>query len=286
MTAVILITGATGHVGSELLAQLVARGHTVRAMTRHPATARLTAGVEVVRGDFESAASLDEAVRGADRVFLMSAQPVGAAAAPTHDLAMIAACRRAGVQSIVKLSVLGGGGTDPADPIARWIGESEAAVRGSGAAWTLLRPGRFMSNALAWASMIRGGDDVLVPFATRRAASIDPGDVAAVAALALTEDGHAGKTYELSGPHSLAPVDEIRILGEALGRSLRAVPLPPSALRDGMLRRGMPPAVVDAMIAQTESDRGTQVLSTIADVTGRPARTFAQWADAHRGAFL
>jgi uncharacterized protein YbjT (DUF2867 family) len=281
----ILVTGATGHVGSELVAQLAASRHALRAMTRRPQAARLPDRVEVVAGDFDDPASLDAALRGVDRVFSMSAQAVGSAAAPTHDLALLSACRRAGVQRIVRLSVLDGGGADPRDPIVRWIGEIEGAVQSSGAAWTLLRPGRFMSNALAWIPMIRRGDDVHVPFATRPAASIDPADVAAVAALALTEDGHAGATYELSGPESLTPADEIRTLGELLGRPLRAIPMSAQATRDAMLRHGMPEAVVDAVTAQTESDRGTAVLPTVGQIVGRPARSFARWAEAHRDAF-
>ena len=281
----ILVTGATGHVGSELVAQLASGGHTLRAMTRRPQAARLPDTVEVVAGDFDDGASLDAALRGVDRVFSMSAQAVGAAAAPTHDLAFLSACRRAGVQRIVRLSVQGGGGADARDPIVRWIAEIEGAVQGSGAAWTLLRPGRFMSNALAWIPMIRRGDDVQVPFATRRAASIDPADIAAVAALALTEDGHAGATYELSGPESLTPVDEIRALGQLLGRPLRPVAMSAEATRDAMLRHGMPAAVVDAALAQTESDRGTAVLPTVGQLLGRPARSFARWAESHRDAF-
>jgi uncharacterized protein YbjT (DUF2867 family) len=283
-SAVILVTGATGRVGGELVAQLAAAGHPVRAMSRR-GDAVAPAGVERVAADFGDPASLAAALRGVDRVFAMSAQPVGAAPAPTHDLALIEACRRAGVARIVKLSVLGGGGDDPGDPIVRWHREAEAAVRASGAAWTLLRPGRFMSNALGWAAMIRRGDDVHVAWPARRAASIDPADLAAVAMRALIDDGHAGATYELSGPESLAPADEVRILGEMLGRSLRVVALDDDAVRAGMVRHGMPPAVVDAALAHTATDRGSEVLPTAPRLLGRPARRFADWAEAHRGAF-
>jgi uncharacterized protein YbjT (DUF2867 family) len=281
----ILITGATGHVGAELLAQLAASGHALRAMTRRPESLTAPAGVEVVRGDYDDQASLMAAASGADGVFCMSAQPVGAQPEPTHDLMLVEACRRAGVARIVKLSVLDGGGSGGRDPIARWHGRAEAAVRGSGAAWTLLRPGRFMSNALGWAAMVRRGDEVTMPFASRPSAAIDPADIATIAARALTEEGHAGKIYELSGPECLTPVEELAILGRELGRRLRAVPMPPEAARAGLLRHGMSEEVVDAVMKQTESDRGTRVLPTVAEVTGRPARSFAEWVRAHRGAF-
>lgn len=282
----ILVTGATGHVGSELIAQLAASRQTIRAMTRKPEALRAPAGVEVVRGDYDDVASLDAALREVERVFLMNAQPLGASGGPTHDLTMVDACRRAGVKRIVKLSVLDGGGEDAADPIARWHGRAEAAVRASGAAWTMLRPGRFMSNALGWAAMIRRGDQVYIPFASRPAAAIDPADIAAVAAAALTRDGHAGKTYELSGPECLTPIEELAILGRQIGRELRAVPVSREDARAGLARYGMSEEIIDAVIKQTEGDRGMAVLPTVRDVLGRPARSFAQWVDAHRGAFV
>ncbi|MFR0358470.1 NAD(P)H-binding protein [Streptomyces sediminimaris] len=282
----ILVTGATGHVGGELVRRLAAAGEPVRAMTRRPAGARLPAGVEAVYGDADDPASLEAAFAGASGAFLMSAQPVGAAPGPTHDLALARAAAEAGVRRVVKLSVLdAGAGTDV---IARWHAEAEAAVTGASRdwAWTLLRPGRFMSNALQWAGQIRAGDEVAVPFAERPAASIDPADLAEIAALALTTDEHAGATYELSGPRSLTPVGELSVLGEVLGRDLHAKALPPAAARAGMERYGFPPEVVDAIMRRTlESDRGAEVLPTAEKILGRPARTFTQWARAHADAF-
>lgn len=283
--APILITGATGHVGRELLAELASRGRPVRAMTRRPEAIAPRPGVEIVRGDFEDAASLDAALAGVAAVFSMSAQPVFGAPTPTHDEALAAACRRAGVRRVVKLSALGGGGRDPESPIVQWVRAAEATVIESGAEWTLLRPGRFMTNTLAWAAMIRRGDEVSIPMARRRAASIDPADVARVAALALCEPGHAGQRYELSGPEALSPADELAILGELLGRPLRLSELSNDAARAGMLRYGMPERVVDVILADSDSQHGAEVLPTVGELTGRPPRRFADWAAAHRAAF-
>ncbi|MFI9828008.1 NAD(P)H-binding protein [Streptomyces sp. NPDC051913] len=287
----ILVTGATGHVGGELVRRLAASGEPVRAMTRRPREARFPAGVEPVYGDAADPASLAAAFAGASAAFLMSAQPVGTAPAPTHDLALAEAAREAGVRRLVKLSVLDGGGTGgdedgDGDPIVRWHAAAEAAIIDRFPVWTLLRPGRFMSNALQWAPRLRAGDEVAIPFADRPAASIDPADLAEIAALALTTDEHAGLTHELSGPESLTPAEELSLLGHVISRDLRVRPVPPEAARAAMERYGFPPDVVDAILHHTlDDDRGTEVLPTAAKVLGRPARTFTQWAGAHADAF-
>jgi uncharacterized protein YbjT (DUF2867 family) len=282
----ILVTGATGHVGAELVTDLLAWGCSVRAMTRRPEAAHFDPRVEVVRADFAEPASLDVALDGIERVFSMSAQPLFAAPTPTHDVALAEACRRAGVRRIVKLSALGGGGRDPKSPIVRWVRAAEATVTESSADWTLLRPGRFMTNTLAWAPMIRGGAEVSTPMAFRRMASIDPADIARVAALALTRDGHAGKAYELSGPEALTPAEELEILSELLGRPLRLRALDGAAARAGMLRYGMPEFVVEAILSEAESEHGSEVLPTVLELTGRAPRRFIDWAAARLEAFL
>jgi len=136
--------------------------------------------------------------------------------------------------------------------------------------------------------MIRRGDTVTIPFGTRPAAPIDPADVAAVAAVALTLDQYRGTALRLSGPQVLTPEDELRILAEILGRSLRFVEPPVDAARAQMLAYGMPEPFVDAVIARVLSDDGSgaQVLPTVATVLGRPATTFAEWTKAHTGAFM
>ncbi|MEV0208125.1 NAD(P)H-binding protein [Streptomyces sp. NPDC050788] len=282
----ILVTGATGHVGGELVRRLAAAGEPVRAMTRRPAEARLPEGVEAVYGDADDPASLEAAFSGARGAFLMSAQGVGTAPGPTHDHALAQAAAKAGVRRVVKLSVLDAG--SGSDVIARWHTEAESAVTDPSRAWawTLLRPGRFMSNALQWAGQLRAGDEVAMPFADRPAASIDPADLAEIAARALTSDEHAGAAYELSGPQSLTPTEELSILGKVLGRPLTVRAVPADAARAGMSRYGFPPEVVEAIMQRTEeSDRGAEVLPTVAELLGRPARTFEDWARAHAGAF-
>jgi uncharacterized protein YbjT (DUF2867 family) len=279
----IVVTGATGHVGSALAAQLAASHEPVRAMTRRPDAAAFPPGVEVVYGDAEDRASLDKVFRDADRAFLMSAQAPGSADHPTQDLALVEAASRAGVGHVVKLSVYDGGETD--DIIGVWHREAEAAVTASTMEWTLLRPGRFMSNALQWASQIRRGGAVRIPFAHRPAAPIDPADIAAVAALVLTTGTGPNTSYQLSGPEVLTPSDEVEILGKALGRSLRLIEPDIEATRAGMLAGGMPPEVVDAIVARVGGNEGAVVLPTVTQLLGRPPATFSAWATAHAAAF-
>jgi uncharacterized protein YbjT (DUF2867 family) len=277
----IVVTGATGHVGSALAAQLTACREPVRAMTRRPSAATFPPGVEVVYGDAEDGASLDMAFRGADRAFLMSAQAPGSAEHPTQDLALVEAASRAGVRRVVKLSVYDGGETD--DVIGTWHREAEAAVTASTMEWTLLRPGRFMSNALQWASEIRRGDTVHIPFAHRPAAPIDPADIAAVAAFVLSTGAGRTTSYQLSGPEVLAPSDELELLGKVLGLIEPAV----DATKAGMLAAGMPAAVVDAIVARVRAgEDGAVVLPTVTQLLGRPPATFAAWATAHAAAFV
>src|SRR5262249_42977976 len=157
------VTGSTGHVGGELVTQLAGRGERVRAMTRRPDAAAFPDRVEVVYGDAEHPDSLANAFAGVDRAFLMTAQAIGSAPRPTHMIALVAAAGRAGVEQLVQLSVLDGGESD--GPIGAWNRQAEAATMDSGLAWTMLRPGRFCSNALGWSSMLRRGDTLHIPFA-------------------------------------------------------------------------------------------------------------------------
>ena len=276
----ILVTGATGHVGAELLTQLAGRGVPVRAMTRRPEAAAFPDGVEVVRGDCDDPSSLDAAFAGVDRAFLMTAQVNGSTAGPTHTLAQVAAAQRAEVGHLVKLSVGGGGGTT--DPLGRWHRAEESAVTDSGIAWTLLRPGRFMSNTLVWATMLHRGDTVHVPFAQRPSTPIDPADIAAVAAVALTGPTLHNQAVELSGPELLTPVDELRIIGSHLGRQLQLVEPPVEQAAQGMIRSGMPPEIVEAIVERVlRGVEGTDIRPEVAQVLGRPATRFDTWVRCH-----
>lgn len=215
----------------------------------------------------DTAAGLDAAFAGAHGAFLMSVQAVGTAPEPTHDLALAAAAARAGVHGVVKLSTLDGGNGD--DPIARRQRTAAAVTDPArGFAWTLLRPGRFLSNALQWTDQLRAGDEVAIPLADRAAASVDPADLAQIAALALTTGEHKGAVHEVSGPQSLTPVEESAILGEFLGRDHA-----PGAERGPRLGAA--------------ADRGEAAGASGPDVRrvggGAPGRVSRRWVSGSRG---
>ena len=163
---------------------------------------------------------------------------------------------------------------------------SEEGVRGSGLAWTLLRPFAFMSNAFRWLPQLRAGDVVKLPFAEVANAVIDPYDIARVAAAALLDGGHDGQAYRLSGPESLLPVDQVQVLGAALGRDLRFEAQSDEEARAEM-NASMPAEYVAAFFSFYVDGTldESQVLPTVEKITGVRRRTFEQWARLHADEF-
>jgi uncharacterized protein YbjT (DUF2867 family) len=276
----ILITGATGTIGSHVRKLLTSRGKQVRAMTRNPA------GVPGgFHGDFDDPASLERAVAGVEAVFLVTAP-----AAPTadHDRNLLAAARKAGVRRIVKLSAIGTGETFGQETVGDWHVTTEQAVRDSGMAWTVLRPSSFASNMLRFADAIQTG--LPIPNTTGEAAQgvIDPRDVAAVAAKALTTTVHTGQTLTLTGPELLSFPEQARILGRVLHRTVETVDVQPAAAREMMLTSGMHSTAVDTAMTGIQWARaGHNAILTddVARVLDRAATSFETWALAHQDLF-
>jgi (4-alkanoyl-5-oxo-2,5-dihydrofuran-3-yl)methyl phosphate reductase len=205
-----------------------------------------------------------------------------------HDHRLVAAARLGSVERIVKLSVLavGHGATDPITTQHRG-GEQE--IRDSGLGWTLLRPTAYMSNALNWAPMIAADQVVHAPFAAGRAAVVDPADIAAVAAACVTDDGHNHRVYELTGPEPLSPGDQVAILSQVLGRDLRYAEADPAGTVAQWVSYGMPEELAHAVIEQFRSTLNAynaEPTGDITAVTNRPARSFTDWAQAHRTELL
>ena len=274
----ILVTGATGNVGGELVRALAGAGQQVRALTRDDTPKEFPGGVQQVAGDLNKPESMRAALAGADAVFLYPGY---------QDMTgTLAEARQAGVRRAVMLSGSSAASGDMTNAVSRYMIESETAVRQSGLAWTMIRSFGFMSNTLQWVPQLRAGDLVRAPFAGVAVAVIDPYDIAAVAAVAFTSDGHEGRVYTVSGPEPLRPADRTRILGEVLGRDLRFEGQPDDEARAEM-SASMPAAYVDAFfdfyVTGTLDESRPQ--PDVADVTGRPPRSFREWAQAHADAF-
>lgn len=239
----ILITGATGKIGTHVLSQLTSRGAPVRVMARNPA--KLQSGAyEVVQGDFEDPASLAQAVDGVEAAYLVTTpqKPVA-----DHDLAFVEAAKAAGVQRIVKLSAIGAGETfegvqfvaalKSGDPVPNWNGQGALGV-------------------------------------------IDPRDVAAVAVEALTTRDHIGQSYTLTGPELLTFGEQITIVERVLGRPVKSVDIPLDTVRETMIGGGLDPAAVEMSITgMRRAIAGDYAVLTgdVARILGRAPRSFETW---------
>jgi uncharacterized protein YbjT (DUF2867 family) len=275
---VFLVTGATGNIGGELVRALTQAGERVRALTRDGASPGLPEGAEQVKGDLNQPDSLRDALAGVRGMFLLPGYQ-GMAQTLAH-------AAQAGVEHVALLSGSSAASGDMSNAISAYMIESETTLKASGLAWTIVRPFGFMSNTLRWLPQLSAGDVVRDAFADVPVAVIDPFDIAAVLALALTADGHRGQVYTVSGPQPLRPADRVRILGDVLGRPLRFQALSNEEARAEM-SAAMPQAYVDAFFSFNVDgtlDESTP-LPTVAEVTGRPPRTFEQWARAHASAF-
>jgi len=279
----ILITGATGTIGSEVVRLLAANGEQVRAMTRRPSRIEDQPGVEVARGDFGDHDSLAKAANGAGILFLLSAGPW----IVQHDEAMLAAARAAGVRKVVKLSAIGTGEQAGAR-VGDWHLPGEQALRSSGMAWTVLRPSSFASNALRWAAAIRSGDPVPNTTGTGVQGVIDPRDVAEVAVRALTSEDHAYSVLTLTGPELLSVPDMAAQLGDILGRTLKTIDVPFDAYREQMLAADIDPAFAEVAVngsRRIAQGGNARLTDEVQAMLGRPPRTFRAWAHDHRDAF-
>jgi uncharacterized protein YbjT (DUF2867 family) len=274
----ILVTGVGGRVGRRVLDDLVAAGPAVRAGTTRPDTVPVPASGSVVRLDLADPATMPAALDGIDSVFLY-AEPRGAAA-------FVAAAEAAGVKRVVLLSSMGVERGDQS-PITLRHSIVEDALRASTLAWTFLRPGQFATNALRWVPTIRAEGVVRLPYPESHGTPIHEADIAAVAVTTLLGDGHEGQVYQLSGPASLTLREQAEQIGEATGRPVRVEAVDPAVARAEMAK-AVPEFVVDAVLGmQAEADGVPQPVSDrVEQVSGQPARPFAQWAVDHAADFV
>ena len=281
----ILVTGATGTIGRELVSQLLQDNVKFRVLVRDPAkVAHLQGKAEIVQGDLNQAESLAPAVAGVDHVFLLTVDQD-----TQSDANLIQAAKAAGVRHVVKLStnfvgnkVEGGVGT--------WHKEKEELLKASGLQWTLLRPAAFSSNSLNWIGAIKARGAVFSSSAESKGVPIDPADIAAVAKACLTQPGHEGQAYDLTGPELLTAKQQVGILSGVLGREIQVIDITVDEAIQNMARfRVMGPRLEQGMremmtiIRNGDYDR--PVTQDVQKVTGKAPRSFKEWCEAHKGAF-
>lgn len=280
----LLVTGATGNIGRALVGELAAKDADLRLLVRDPARADgLPRRAERHVGDLGDPATLPSAFAGVERLFLLT-PGIGT----EHVANAVAAARAAGAGHIVLLSSLNVVG-DPMPAMGRWHHEREQAVRAAGIPATFLRPGGFMTNALEWAPAVRSGGHVLDPVGPGRYAPVDPADIAAVAAAVLTEDGHEGRTYALTGGECLTVAEQVALIAREIGRDIevRQTATPEEAVRS-RFPDGAPPALARAIVegfALMRADTAGFRTDTVRRLTGRPPRTFEQWCARNAHAF-
>ncbi|GIG62621.1 nucleotide-diphosphate-sugar epimerase [Longispora fulva] len=273
----ILVTGATGNVGRRVVDRLVAAGRSVRAVTRSPARATLPAGVEVVAADLAHPDSLRPHMEGVEAAFLVwpFVDP-----AVTGELApqVMNVLASAGAPRVVYVSAASAG----ADPDSFWA-VAERAVASAGLPWTVLRPTGIATNALGWAAQIRAEGVVRWPYGAAARSLVHEDDIAAVAVEALVDERHDQQTYVLSGPETVRQDEQVRIIGQSLGRELRWQDVTADAMRPMLAAAMGSPQFADAALAGWAALAQTpeQVTDDVAVVLGRPALSFATWAADH-----
>lgn len=280
----ILVLGATGTTGGEVARQLIAAGHRPRLLVRSPDKAAAFQGhAEIVQGDLDDPASLDRALQGVQKVYMVSA----GGHIDALERNVVDAAKRAGVRHVVKLSVISA--DQPSIGFAKLHGASEAYLKASGLAWTMIRPGNFMTNSFNWAGSIKAQGAFYEPLGAGRYAMVDPADIAGLAVAALTQPGHEGQAYTLTGPVSMDDHGYAAILAEVLGTPVRYVDVPPEAAREAMLGMGIPAGYVELLLELLATMKtgafDAVVTADVERVLGRTPGTYRAWAERNASAF-
>jgi uncharacterized protein YbjT (DUF2867 family) len=279
MSQKILVTGATGTIGTHVVDELAKRGASVRAAARGASKASLPGGVEPAELDFADAASIDRALQGVSAAFLLTPFAADQVELGTR---FIDRAKAAGVQRIVKLSAIGAE-IEPGIQLGRWHRAIERHLETSGLEHTFLRPNNFMQNFVGYYPPDAEGT-IYLPWGDGACSFIDGRDIGRVAAVALTDDGHAGKAYTLTGPAAFTIGEAAATLSSVTGRKIRYVDVPEAAARGAMLGLGMPAWMVDAMLELHAVDKAgyaAVVTDDVTKLTGTPARSFADFAKEH-----
>jgi NAD(P)H dehydrogenase (quinone) len=280
---VIIVTGATGNIGRELIKLLAATKTSARAVTRDPSKIK-EVGIPAVQGDFADPASLDRAFEGANHLFLLASNSPDQVKLERNA---IEAAKRARFQHIVKLSALG---ASTASPIAlgRWHGEVEAELKACGIGWTILQPQFFCQNLLGNLPTIKAEGTIYGSFGDGKQAFVDVRDIATVAFATLTQPGYMGRTYVLTGGHAYNWVEVADLVAKAAGKPVKYVDVPAEAMLGNLKGAGMPEWFARDMIGlmtYVRSGGAGELTSTVPEITRKPARTMAEFVSEHAALF-
>ena len=288
MPGKIVVTGATGNVGSILIPKLIAMGATVRALVRDESKAQglRDQGVEVVSGDLDKPETLEAAFSGVDKVFLITAPNPNQV---TQARNAIAAAKRAGSPHIVRLSAHAVKDMPGALPrVSAQHAEIDTELKASGLPYTILRPHNFMQNTFMAAQTVASDGAMYMPLKEGEFGMIDLRDIVDVAAKVLTEAGHEGKTYDLTGPASISAHDIAAGLSKALGKEVKYVDVPLEAAREAMVGMGLPEWIVGALNEYNKAfseGSGDFTTNDFEEITGHPARSYETFASDFAQAF-
>jgi uncharacterized protein YbjT (DUF2867 family) len=277
----ILITGAKGVVGRQVINQLAQEGTAVTAVTRGTGAARLPDGVATVSGDLFHPEWIEAALDGVEALQI-SPRATGPGLGE-----LLALAAKQGVRRVVLLSATTVQYPAGEARFAAQFRHAEELVMSSGLDWTILRLSDFAANALAWASQIRAGDEVRGAYGRAATSPLHETDIAAVAVRALRGSLRSEAIHTLTGPQSLDQIEKVRLIGAAIGRTLSFQELPPEQVRQGMLAQGLPEEIPARLLGSLAdyADRPGPTTGTVEDLVGRPALTFAEWAHDNAPAF-
>jgi uncharacterized protein YbjT (DUF2867 family) len=276
----ILVTGATGNNGLEVLKRLAGRNVQVRAMVRNRDRASEISALpnaEMVEGDFDRPETLLSALAGVDRAFLLTNSTERSEA---QQLAFVDAARQSHVKHIVKLSQFAATAHSPVR-FLRYHAAVEAEIQATGMAYTFLRPNLFMQGLLNFRSTIATQNAFYAAINDAKVSTVDVRDIADVAVAALTETGHEGKIYDLTGSQALTHTEMAECITAALGRQITFVDIPPEAMRDALIGFGMPVWQADGLIedyAHYRRNEASAIASGVQDATGKAPRRFEDFA--------
>lgn len=281
----ILVTGATGNTGSEVTRQLLAAGHAVRVLAHSAdSAAKLPDGVEIQMGDFDDASALAAAFNGVEAAYALT--PVNPKSAEWMQR-LVDVAQSCGVRRFVKLSGMTAGANSPA-ALIRSHGQTDAYLRQSGIGYTIIQPNSFMQNLLWSVETIRSQGAFYQPTGDAKQSLVDIADVAAVVVKALTEDGHLGQTYVLTGPESLSFDMVADKIASAIGKPVHYVAVPVVAAEQSMLTAGMPAWMAHTLVEFYSAVATGAFAATTPDVQsllGRPATSFDAFMARHAALF-